>query len=346
LQRIPGVQQPSTAERHSTNRVSVVGAGAWGTALGLAAARAGRSVLLWAREPEVVAAVNDRRENAAFLPGVVLEDGIRATADLAEAAKADAVLLVVPAQHLRAAAAALAPHLAPGTPIVLCAKGIERGSLKLMSEILAEIGGDWIPAILSGPSFAVDVARGLPTAVTLAVADWDLGQDLVGAIGARSFRPYWSPDVVGAQIGGAVKNVIAIACGIAIGLGLGESARAALMTRGFAEMTRLGRALGARPETLMGLSGLGDLALTCASAQSRNFSFGAALGAGRAVQDALASHGTVEGAATAVAVTELAARKGTDMPISASVGRIVQGAASIEDSIEALLTRPFRGEAE
>lgn len=339
------MQQPSTAERHSTNRVSVVGAGAWGTALGLAAARAGRSVLLWAREPEVVATVNDRRENSAFLPGVVLDDGIRATADLAEAAKADAVLLVVPAQHLRAAAAALAPHLAPGTPVILCAKGIERGSLKLMSEILAEIGG-WIPAILSGPSFAADVARGLPTAVTLAVADRDLGQALVGAIGTRSFRPYWSPDVVGAQIGGAVKNVIAIACGIAIGLKLGESARAALMTRGFAEMARLGRALGAQPETLMGLSGLGDLALTCASAQSRNFSFGAALGAGQAVQDALASHGTVEGAATAVAVTELAARKEIDMPISASVDRIVRGAASIEDSIEALLTRPFRGEAE
>jgi glycerol-3-phosphate dehydrogenase (NAD(P)+) len=229
--------------------------------------------------------------------------------------------------------------------VLLCAKGVEQGSLRLMSEVLAEAVPECVPAVLSGPSFAADVARGLPTAVTLAVAEPGLGAVLAGALGSRAFRPYWSPDVVGAQIGGAVKNVIAIACGIVIGHGLGESARAALMTRGFAEMARLGRALGAQAETLMGLSGFGDLALTCTSLQSRNFSFGRALGAGGAVAEALAAKGTVEGVATAGAVVALAGRHGVEMPISAAVAEIVAG-GSIADAIEALLTRPFRSEAE
>jgi glycerol-3-phosphate dehydrogenase (NAD(P)+) len=326
-------------------RVSVIGAGAWGTAVANAAARAGRTVTLWAREPEVVEAVGARHENPVFLPGVALEPALRATGDLAEAAGADAILLVVPAQHLSGVARGMAGAVAPGTPVLLCAKGVEQGSLRLMSEVLAEAVPDCVPAVLSGPSFAADVARGLPTAVTLAVAEPGLGEALAAALGSRAFRPYWSPDVVGAQIGGAVKNVIAIACGIVIGHGLGESARAALMTRGFAEMARLGRVLGAQAETLMGLSGFGDLALTCTSPQSRNFSFGHALGADAAVADALAAKGTVEGVATAGAVIELAARHDIEMPISAAVADIVAG-GSIAGAIEALLTRPFRGEAE
>jgi glycerol-3-phosphate dehydrogenase (NAD(P)+) len=326
-------------------RVSVIGAGAWGTALANAAARAGRAVTLWAREADVVAAIGARRENPAFLPGVALEPALRATGDLAEAAGADAILLVVPAQHLGGVARDMAGMVRPGTPVLLCAKGVEQGSLRLMSEVLAEAIPDCVPAVLSGPSFAADVARGLPTAVTLAVAEPGLGAILAEALGSRTLRPYWSPDVAGAQIGGAVKNVIAIACGIVIGHGLGESARAALMTRGFAEMARLGRALGAQAETLMGLSGFGDLALTCTSPQSRNFSFGHALGAGAAVADALAAKGTVEGVATAGAVVTLAARHDIEMPISAAVAAIVAG-GSIAEAIEALLTRPFRGEAE
>lgn len=323
------------------HRIGVVGAGAWGTALALAARRAGRAVRLWSREPEVVAAINGAQANPFYLPGVRLDADLRATAALDEIAEADTLLLVVPAQSLRAVAAALAPHIAPGLPVVLCAKGVERGSLKLMSEVLAEAMPQAEPAVLSGPSFAADVARGLPTAVTLACRDAGLGAALATALGSPALRPYWTADVIGAQIGGAVKNVIAIACGIVIGRGLGESARAAILTRGFAEVARLARALGAREETLMGLSGLGDLALTCTSAQSRNFAHGRRIGIGG---DALIASGTVEGVATAEAVRALARHHGVDMPITAAVDEIVNHGASVAEAVAALLARPLKAE--
>lgn len=323
------------------HRIGVVGAGAWGTALALAARRAGREVRLWSREPELVAAINGAQTNPLYLSGVRLDADISATTALDEIADADAVLLVVPAQDLRTVAAALAPHVAPGLPVVLCAKGVERGSLKLMSEVLAETMPQAEAAVLSGPSFAADVARGLPTAVTLACRDAALGAALATALGSPALRPYWTADVVGAQIGGAVKNVIAIACGIVIGRGLGESARAAILTRGFAEVARLARALGAREETLMGLSGLGDLALTCTSPQSRNFAHGRRIGAGGT---ALAASGTVEGVATAEAVRALAQLHGIEMPITAAVDEIVNRGASVAEAVAALLARPLKAE--
>lgn len=323
------------------HRIGVVGAGAWGTALALAARRAGRTVRLWSRAPEVVAAINRTHANPPYLPDLPLDADIAATTALDEIADADAVLLVVPAQSLRAVATALAPHVAPGLPVVLCAKGVERGSLKLMSEVLAETMPEAEPAVLSGPSFAADVARGLPTAVTLACRDAALGAALATALGSPALRPYWTADLIGAQIGGAVKNVIAIACGIVIGRGLGESARAAILTRGFAEIARLARAFGAQEQTLTGLSGLGDLALTCTSAQSRNFAYGRRIGAGGV---ALAASGTVEGVATAEAVQVLARRHGIEMPISAAVDGIVNRGAAVADTVAALLARPLKAE--
>ena len=259
--------------------VGVIGAGAWGTALAYATAQAGRSVVLWAREPDVVQQIKTSGENGTFLPGVRLPKSVAATGDIAAAAKADALLIVVPAQHLRVSLKSIKPHVAARTPLALCAKGIERASGKLLTEILREEIADCEPAILSGPSFAKDVARGLPTAVTIA-ARMDIAQRFQATLGHATFRPYASDDVTGVALGGAAKNVYAIACGIVDGMGLGESARAALLARSFAELTRLGQALGARPETLMGLSGLGDLVLTATSVSSRNFSFGRALGQG------------------------------------------------------------------
>lgn len=327
------------------DRIGVVGAGAWGTALAMAAARAGRRVVLQAREPEVVAAVNGRHENTAFLPGHPLDAAIVATGDMTQAAAADAVLLVTPAQHLRAACRSLKDHLKPGAPVVICAKGIELSTGCLMTEAAAaELPG--VPlAVLSGPTFAAEVAKGLPTAVTLACADADLGRRVVEALGGRTFRPYLSDDLVGAQVGGAVKNVLAIACGVVEGRGLGDNARAALITRGLAEIARLGLRLGGRSETLMGLSGLGDLTLTCSSLQSRNMSLGAQLGKGRALSDILAERTSVaEGVYTAKAVVDLAASKGVEMPICAAVDAILNRGAAVETVIEALLARPFKVE--
>ncbi len=326
--------------------ISIIGGGAWGTALALAAVRAGRKALLWAREPSVVEAVNARHENPDFLPGVPLDPALRATGDLAEAARADAVLMVTPAQHLRGVCARIAPHLAPGAPVVLCAKGIELDTHALMSEAAAAALPAGTPiAVLSGPTFAAEVARGLPTAVTLACADRALGLRLVGALGGRAFRPYWSADVVGAQVGGAVKNVLAIACGVVVGRKLGDNARAALVTRGLAEIARLAQALGAKPETLMGLSGLGDLTLTCGSLQSRNMSLGVALGEGRTLADVMGERKSVaEGVHTARAVVELAARHGVDLPICSAVDAILNRGADLDDAIAGLLDRPFRGE--
>jgi len=326
-------------------RIGVVGAGAWGTALAIACNRAGREVILWARETEVVASIKTTRENALFLPGVKIPEGVAATGDIAEAAQADAILAVTPAQHTRSALAAMAPHIPAGLPVILCAKGVERGSLSLMTEALAQTLPDATAAVLSGPSFAKEVAIGLPTAVTLACADRAAGERIVQAISSATFRLYYSSDLIGAEIGGSVKNVLAIACGISDGLGLGDSARAALITRGFAELTRLGEALGARRETLTGLCGLGDLILTCSSAQSRNFSLGRALASGQSSEDALSGKRSIaEGAETAPALITLAQKAGVEMPICETVLAILQGRITSQEAVTALLSRPPRAE--
>ena len=326
-------------------RIAVIGAGAWGTALAQMLCHAGREVLLRAREPDVVAGINDGRENPLYLPGVPLNPALRASSDLAEVAGADLVLLVVPAQFLRRICRDLAPALKPGTPVLICAKGIELDSHALMSEAAAAELGDRPLAVLSGPTFAIEVARGLPTAVTLACADADLGARIVDSVGQAHFRPYASTDVIGAEIGGALKNVIAIACGIVMGRGLGDNARAALMTRGLAEMRRYGALRGARAETLMGLSGLGDLALTCNSPQSRNMSLGIALGEGRSMDEILGARRSVaEGVATAAAVASHARALGIDMPIAAAVAAVCHDGADLDEAIRGLLSRPFRPE--
>ena len=326
-------------------RAGVVGGGAWGTALAQVCARAGLETVLWAREREVVEGVNGAHENPLFLPGVTLDATIHATGDYVDLARSDLILAVSPAQHLRSTLQALAPHLAAGVPVVLCAKGVEQGSLKLMTEVMAEAAPQAAPAVLSGPSFAGEVARGLPTAVTLACPDEDLGWRLAEAIATPTFRPYLAQDMIGAEAGGAVKNVLAIACGIVEGRGLGRSAHAALITRGFAEMTRLAVALGAKAETLAGLCGLGDLVLTCSSPQSRNMSVGMALGGGESLQQALAGKLSVaEGVASAPAVRELAARHGVDMPICQAVAAVLAGEAQVDTAIGELLSRPLRDE--
>ena len=327
------------------SNIAVIGAGAWGTALAQVAARAGCRVTLWAREAEVAEAINRRHVNALFLPGIPLEATIRATTEMAEAATAEALLMVTPAQHMRRVLTELAPVVAAGTPVVLCAKGIEQETGKLLTEVLAETVPQAQAAVLSGPSFAAEVARGLPTAVTLACADETTGEALAHAIGLPTFRPYYSADLTGAEIGGAVKNVLAIACGIVEGKKFGESARAALTTRGFAELTRLGLALGARAETLTGLSGLGDLILTCNSVKSRNMSLGMALGEGKTLEDIMGSRNSVsEGVHSAAAVAALARKYDIEMPIAEAIANIVGGHASVDETITALLARPFRSE--
>ena len=321
------------------NRVAVVGAGAWGTALAGVAARAGRDVTLCARSPTVAAEIAATRRNPK-LPGAKLDANVKVTDDIGLAAKAELILIATPAQNLRAAVIALAPHLAGATPLVACAKGIERGTHKFMTEVITETAPGAQPAILSGPSFAQDVARGLPTAVTLAAKDEALASALVRALGSPTFRPYHTTDVRGVEIGGAAKNVLAIAAGIVVGRQFGASAQAALTTRGFSELARLGRACGARSETMAGLSGLGDLILTCSSPQSRNFSLGIALGRGeQPPRDKLA-----EGEFTAPVLIELAASEGIEMPVSQAVVAILSGATTIDEAIESLLTRPFKAE--
>jgi len=323
----------------SFQSVSVIGAGAWGTALAGVAARAGRDVILFARNPESAAQIAATRANPK-LSGAQLEPRIRVTGDIALAARADIILIATPAQNLREAVAMLAPHLVAATPVIACAKGIERGSHKFMTEVIAEAAPQATPAILSGPSFAQDVARGLPTAVTLAAKDETLASALVQALGSATFRPYHTTDVRGVEIGGAAKNVLAIAAGIVVARKLGASAQAALTTRGFSELVRLGRACGARSETMAGLSGLGDLILTCSSPQSRNFALGMALGRGEPPsRDKLA-----EGEFTAPVLIELAASQNVDMPVSHAVAAILSGATTIDEAIESLLTRPFKAE--
>jgi len=325
--------------------IGVVGGGAWGTALATVAARAGRQVLLWAREDEVVAAINDAHENTMYLPGIALDPAIRATERLHDLAACDALLSVTPAQALGTIAAQLADHLKAGTPYIICSKGIEQASGRFLSEVLAQAAPNLVPAILSGPSFASDVAKGLPTAVTLACRDETLALALAEAVGHVTFRPYVSTDLLGAQIGGAVKNVIAIACGISEGKGFGASARAALTTRGFAELQRFGAALGADSESLGGLSGLGDLILTCNSIQSRNMSLGVALGQGQSLDHILDTRNSIsEGVYTAAAVVALAEKKSIDMPISQAVHQIVSGKVGVDEAISALMSRPIRSE--
>ena len=323
-------------------KLGVIGAGAWGTALAQVAAADGEEVLLWAREAEVVDAVNEVHENAVFLRGVPLAATIRATGDLADLAGCEAFLIVTPAQHLRAVVGGLA---AAGRPLVLCAKGIEDSTGLLMHEVAHQVQPESPIAVLSGPTFAHEVAAGLPTAVTLAVEDAALGERLVARIARPAFRPYLSEDVAGAEVGGAVKNVLAIACGVVEGRRLGLNARAALISRGFAEMTRFGLAKGARAETLAGLAGLGDLVLTCSSTSSRNFSLGKGIGEGARPADLLADRRTVaEGAFTAPVLERAAEALGVDMPIVAAVNALLREEASVDEAVGQLLARPLRAE--
>jgi glycerol-3-phosphate dehydrogenase (NAD(P)+) len=314
------------------SHIAVLGAGAWGTALALATHRAGRKTTLWVREDDVLAFLKAGRENR-FLPGVKLPKDLAVTGDLAEAAEADALLLAVPAQVLHGFADSLRPHLKPGQPVVICAKGIEKNSGKLVTEVAAEALPDAALAILSGPSFARDVAQGLPTAVTIA-AKGELAGRLQASLGSASFRPYASDDITGVALGGAAKNVYAIACGVVEGLGLGENARAALLARSFAELSRLGEQLGAKRETLMGLSGLGDLVLTATSKSSRNFSFGVALGASEEPGAALA-----EGVDTAPALVARAKTVGVEMPIAEAMADLLSGALPPGEAVLRLMSR-------
>jgi glycerol-3-phosphate dehydrogenase (NAD(P)+) len=325
--------------------VGVIGGGAWGTALAQTLRLAGRNVVLWARETETMDDINARHVNRAFLPGISLDPALRATQNLADVAACDAVLMVTPAQHVRAVAKEMAGLVRPGQPFVVCAKGIEQATGKLMGEVVAETLPDVSMAVLSGPSFAKDVARGLPAALTIACRDEHKGQILAERLGYRHFRLYWSSDIVGVELGGALKNVLAIAAGIVSGKGLGASAHAGLVTRGFSEMRRFGEALGARPETMMGLSGLGDLILTCGSEQSRNMSLGCSLGEGERLEDLLAGRISVaEGVYTAAAAVRLAEAKKIEMPITEAVHAILEGKLSVDDAIARLMSRPFKAE--
>ena len=324
-------------------RLGVLGGGAWGTALAQVAAAGGEETLLWAREPEVVAGINAQHENALFLPGVPLSPAIRATGMLGEMQRCEALLVVTPAQHMRAV---LAEAAIGETPLILCAKGIEAGTELLMSEVAAALCPSAPLSVLSGPTFAHEVAQGLPTAITLACEDEALGQELAARIARPAFRPYASDDVTGAEIGGAVKNVLAIACGVVEGAGLGQNARAALIARGFAEMTRFGVARGGRPETLAGLSGLGDLVLTCSSTSSRNFSLGKGLGEGQAAAALLADRRTVaEGAFTAPVLQHAARAIGVEMPIVDAVCAMLAGEMDVQAVMSTLLSRPLRPES-
>lgn len=323
------------------NHIAVIGGGAWGSALALTCLRAGRQVTLCEPDAGNAARLMKTRESA-FLPGLKIDDGIALTGNVADAARASAVLLAVPAQAVRAVLTVAAPHLTPGTPLIVCAKGIERASKKFMSEVAAECAPHAVPAILSGPSFAADVARGLPTAVTLAASEGKLASELATAIGSIAFRPYHSTDVRGVELGGAAKNVLAIAAGAVAGRGLGASAAAALITRSFAELVRFGKAYGAKTETMSGLSGLGDLLLTCSSPQSRNFSFGVSLGHGQKPNEI--HGGLAEGVFTAPVLLEMAHERSIDMPIASAVASLLDGKLSVDAAIESLLSRPFKAE--
>lgn len=334
-----------TDEQHFSS-IAVIGAGAWGTALSQLCARNGIDTTIWARESDVAKQINESRENKTFLPGIALDARLKATSDLSAVGQAEAILLVTPVQHSREVLGQFCHYVRESAPIALCSKGVETATGLLMTEILSEICPKMRPAVLSGPSFAVDVAKGLPTAVTLACGDEALGMQWIHSIGAAHFRPYLSDDLIGAELGGAVKNVLAIASGVVVGKALGESARAALIARGFAEFQRLGVAFGAKAQTMAGLSGLGDLILTASSAQSRNMSLGIELGKGRSLDEILGERNTVsEGVATAAAIRELAKKADIEMPICGAVADLVSAQKSVDEVIADLLSRPFTTEA-
>jgi len=334
-----------TANASPFQSAAIIGGGAWGTALASLIAANGVDALIWSMEPETATAINESGENTPFLPGVKLPKGLRATSDLSAIGGRDAYLFVAPAQHARAMFGEVKRIIQGSPPLALCSKGIERATGMMLTEVLDEVWPQALVAVLSGPSFARDVAVGLPTAVTLASEDAALGARWMATISAPHFRPYLSDDLVGAELGGAVKNVLAIAAGSVEGRGLGDSARAALIARGFAEFQRLGVALGAKAETMAGLSGLGDLILTATSRQSRNMSLGLELGRGRSIADILAERRAVtEGVATAPAVVAMARRVGVEMPVCAAVADLVSGARGLDEIIAALLARPLKTE--
>lgn len=327
-------------------KIAVICAGSWGTAIAQIAANAGRDVMLWARESAVVNAINADHENPEYLPGIPLSPKIRATASLEEALKgAEVVFMVSPAQHMRNVLEQMKPFMPEAVPIVLCSKGIEVATGMLMSQVVKEICPEHPYLVLSGPTFAKEVARGLPAAATLATHNNAVGKQVAEAIRNISFRPYVTSDPLGAEIGGAVKNVIAIACGIVYGRKLGENARAAIMTRGMAEIKRMGMALGAKPETFLGLSGMGDLMLTCNSMQSRNFSLGVMCGEGQSLNEILTkSRQVIEGVATANSVLDFARKHAVDMPICQAVNDTLHNGVSVDDTVEALMSRPLTQE--
>lgn len=328
--------------KYSGQKIGVIGGGAWGTALAQVMAINGRDTLIWAREPEVVEAINSSHENSVFLKGVPLSPCLKATTDLMQAAECDIILLVTPAQFVRSTVQTIKPALKAGKPLVICAKGIELDSGLLLSQVVKEVAPEAMVAILTGPTFASEVARGLPAAVTIAAEDKDVAQELQDVLGVSGFRPYATTDIIGTQLGGAIKNVIAIACGVVEGRKLGETARAALLTRGIAEIARLGVAMGAKRETLMGMCGIGDLTLTCSSMQSRNFSLGAALGEGKTLADILGSRNAVtEGVHTVKSTLSLAKKHAVDMPITEAVANLLDEKFSVDQAIEDMLNRPF-----
>lgn len=326
--------------------IGIIGAGAWGTALAQAQATAERDVLLWAREEELVNAINNDHENTAFLPGITLDKRIKATGSLTEAAACDIILVVTPAQHVRTTLQSIKGDVSEDKIFVICAKGVEIETGHLMSQVAKDILPKASMAVMSGPTFASEIARGLPGGLTIACDNKDVGTALVENLSSRTFRTYLSDDVLGAQIGGAVKNVIAIAAGVVYGRGMGDSARAALVTRGMAEMGRLASAMGAKKETLTGMCGMGDLILTCTSMQSRNFSLGVEMGKGKSVEEILGERKSVtEGVSTAKALMVMARNHAVDMPISAAVNACLSEGASIEETIERVLDRPLKLEA-
>jgi len=330
----------------STKTIGVIGAGAWGTALAQAYANGGRDVTIWAREPAVVQSINEDHENKMYLAGIPLNENLQATSKLTEVAVADILLVVTPAQYVRPTLEEIKPNIHEHQAVVICSKGIELNTGMLLSDVAKEVlGPDRPVAILTGPTFAAEIARGLPGAVTIGTEHNEFGRDLQDALGVKKFRPYVAGDVIGVQLGGAIKNVIAIACGIVTGRQLGESARAALLTRGVAEIARLGVAMGAKKDTLLGMCGVGDLMLTCSSPKSRNFSLGLALGEGKSLEEILGSRNSVtEGVHTAKSTLELARKHAVDMPITEAVEKCLSGALTIEEAIEDMLNRPFKYE--
>lgn len=328
-------------------KIGIIGAGAWGTALAQCLANGGHDVLIWAREPEVVESINARHINETFMPGITLNTAIGATDSLSKTAGCDTLLVVTPAQHVRGTLQSLKGDVAEHKPIVLCAKGIELETGLLMSQVAQEEVPNATIAILTGPTFASEIVRGLPSAVTIAAKDKDVAQEIREGLASKHLRPYITDDLIGAQIGGAVKNVIAIACGIVVGRGLGESARAALMTRGLAEMSRLASAMGGRKDTLMGMCGVGDLMLTCTSMQSRNYSLGVMLGEGKTLSDIMAQRqgkAVTEGVHTAAALMTMAKKHAVEMPIAEIIHRCVGLGEPLDACIEEMLDRPLRPE--